>query len=74
VREKGWAAEREEAIIGEASIASPVFDRAGQAAGAIGIVGPVERLFTRRQPKPALIGSVRDAARAISRELGAARW
>ena len=74
VREKGWAAEREEAIIGEASIASPVFDRAGQAAGAIGIVGPVERLYTRRQPKAALIGSVRDAARAISRELGAARW
>jgi DNA-binding IclR family transcriptional regulator len=74
VREKGWAAEREEAIIGEASIASPVFDRAGAAAGAIGIVGPVERLYARRQPRPALIGNVREAARAISRELGAARW
>jgi len=74
VREKGWAAEREEAIIGEASIASPVFDRAGAAAGAIGIVGPVERLYAKRQPRPALIGNVREAARAISRELGAARW
>ena len=74
VREKGWAAEREEAIIGEASIASPVFDRAGAAAGAIGIVGPVERLYSRRQPRAPLIGHVREAARAISRELGAARW
>jgi DNA-binding IclR family transcriptional regulator len=74
VREKGWAAEREEAIIGEASIASPVFDRAGAAAGAIGIVGPVERLYTRRQPRAPLIGHVREAARAISRELGASRW
>ncbi len=50
VREKGWAAEREEAIIGEASIASPVFDRAGAAAGAIGIVGPVERLYAGASP------------------------
>ena len=74
VREKGWAAEREEAIIGEASIASPVFDRAGAAAGAIGIVGPVERLYTRRQPRPALIGHVREAARSISRELGGGPW
>ena len=74
VREKGWAAEREEAIIGEASIASPVFDRGGGAAGAIGIVGPVERLYAKRQPRPALIGNVREAARAISRELGAAPW
>ena len=74
VREKGWAAEREEAIIGEASIASPVFDRAGAAAGAIGVVGPVERLYARRQPRPALISNVREAARAVSRELGAGPW
>jgi DNA-binding IclR family transcriptional regulator len=51
-----------------------VFDRAGAAAGAIGIVGPVERLYTRRQPRAPLIGHVREAARAISRELGASRW
>jgi DNA-binding IclR family transcriptional regulator len=70
VRQRGWAAEREEAIIGEASIASPVFDRAGAAAGAIGIVGPVERLYSKRQPRAALISNVREAARSISRELG----
>jgi len=74
VREQGWAAEREEAIIGEASIASPVFDRTGAAAGAIGIVGPVERVYAKRTPQAALIGHVREAARAISRELGARRW
>lgn len=74
VRENGWAAEREEAVIGEASVAAPIFDRTGVAAGAIGIAGPVERLYVKRQPRPALVSNVREAARAISRDLGGVRW
>jgi DNA-binding IclR family transcriptional regulator len=74
VRDTGWAAEREEAVIGEASVAAPIFDRRGEAAGAIGVVGPVERIFAGRTPRPELVGSVREAARAISRDLGAGRY
>jgi DNA-binding IclR family transcriptional regulator len=73
VRVAGWAAEREEAVIGEASIAAPIFDHRGDAAGAIGVAGPVERIYRAREPHPALIGHVRDAARAITRELGGIR-
>jgi DNA-binding IclR family transcriptional regulator len=74
VRQNGWAAEREEAVIGEASVAAPIFDRRGKAAGAIGVVGAVERIFTGRVPRPDLVAHVRDAGRAISRDLGGARY
>ncbi len=73
VREQGWAAEREEAVIGESSIAAPIFDRRGDAAGAIGIAGPTERLYTRPRREPAIVGHVREAARAITRDLGGQR-
>ena len=62
VRENGWAAEREEAVIGESSIAAPIFDRRGDVAGAIGIAGPTEQLYTRREAQPAIVGHVREAA------------
>ncbi|MDX6592974.1 MAG: hypothetical protein QOJ13_2170 [Gaiellales bacterium] len=74
VRQNGWAAEREEAVIGEASVAAPIFDRRGEATGAIGVVGAVERIFTGRTPRPELVAHVRDAGRAISRDLGGARY
>ena len=61
MRENGWAAEREEAVIGESSIAAPIFDRRGDVAGAIGIAGPTERLYTRRDAQPAIVGHVREA-------------
>ncbi len=73
VRKQAYASECEEAIIGEASIAAPIFDRHNQATGAIGIAGPVERLYAKREPKPELIVQVREAARAITRDLGGAR-
>ena len=74
VRSSGWAGEQEEAVIGEASVAAPIFDRRGVAAGAIGVVGPVERISKGRSPRPELITHVRDAARAISRDLGGGRY
>ncbi|WP_084961115.1 IclR family transcriptional regulator [Thermoactinospora rubra] len=75
VRDQGWAASVEEAVQGEAGIAAPIRGYGGLVVGAIGISGAVERLCdARRQPDPALVGYVRDAARAVSRDLGASRW
>ncbi len=73
VRHRGWAPEQEEAVIGEASIAAPIVGRRGHASGAIGVVGPVERIFDEQGPRADLVAHVRDAARAISRDLGGGR-
>ena len=40
VRASGIATEQDEAVIGEGSLASPVFDSYGEAVGAIGVVVP----------------------------------
>ena len=40
VRSSGIAREQDEAVIGEGSLASPVFDSCGEAVGAIGVVVP----------------------------------
>ena len=73
VREHGWARERDEAVLGESSIASPIFDHSGSAVGAIGVFGDTDRMIPRT-PAKALTTAVTDAARAISRELGAHQW
>jgi DNA-binding IclR family transcriptional regulator len=72
VREQGYAAEDQEATVGDAGLAAPVFDRSGQVVGAIGIVGPAERLLTPEN-RSRLGEAVRNTARALSRELGAGR-
>jgi DNA-binding IclR family transcriptional regulator len=75
VRDHGWAAEVEEMTVGEASVAVPIRGIGGLVVGAMGISGAVERVCDGRgQPKPALLSCVRDAARAVSRDLGASRW
>ncbi len=72
VREAGWAAEVEEMTSGEAGIAAPLRDEAGVVVGSLGLSGPVERVCDgSRRPRAALVTQVRDAARAVSRELGA---
>jgi DNA-binding IclR family transcriptional regulator len=73
VRERGLAREKDEAILGESSIAAPIFDHSGHAIGAIGIVGDTERIMPRGAPKQ-LSSAVAEAARGVSRELGASRW
>jgi DNA-binding IclR family transcriptional regulator len=74
VREGGWAADVEELTLGQAAIAAPIRGYGGLVIGAIGISGPVERICdSHYAPRPHLVTSVRDAARAISREMGAAR-
>jgi DNA-binding IclR family transcriptional regulator len=75
VRENGWAAEIEELSIGDAGIAAPIRGYGGLVVGAIGISGAVERICdARRVPEPRLVAYVRDAARAVSRDLGGSRW
>jgi DNA-binding IclR family transcriptional regulator len=71
VRAAGYALEDQESTLGDAGIAAPVFDRSGLA-GAIGVVGPVERLLAERQDQDLAV-QVREVARQLSRELGAGR-
>ncbi len=74
VRQRGWAADLEEMVEGEVSLAAPIRDRRGITVGAIGISGAVERLCQDGQPRMDLVSYVREAARAVSRDLGATRW
>lgn len=74
VRDHGWAAEVEEFTVGEAAVAAPIRGYGGLVVGAIGVRGPVERITDHSgRPTAGLICNVRDAARAISRDLGATR-
>ncbi len=63
VRSSGVAAERDEAVIGESSLASPVFDSDGEAVGAIGVVVASGGDLERHQ----VSDLVRETARAVSR-------
>jgi DNA-binding IclR family transcriptional regulator len=74
VLERGWAGEAEELIAGVVSIAAPIQDRRGATVGAIGISGPVERLSQAGAPRSDLVSFVREAARSVSRDLGAIPW
>ncbi|WP_309112021.1 IclR family transcriptional regulator [Saccharothrix sp.] len=71
VRTTGYAVEDQESTLGDAGIAAPVFDRSGLA-GAIGVVGPVERLLADGRSRDLAV-QVREVARQLSRELGAGR-
>jgi DNA-binding IclR family transcriptional regulator len=69
VRTTGLAREKDEAVLGESSLAAPIADHAGHAVGAIGVVGDTRRIFPRG-PAKGLPEAVADAARSVSRELG----
>jgi DNA-binding IclR family transcriptional regulator len=74
IAQRGWAAEIGELHAGRVSIAAAISDRTGHNVGAMGISGPPERLLAARQPRGELVARVRDAANAVSRELGAIPW
>ena len=74
VRLRGWASDVEELVDGEVSLAAPIQDRRGVTVGAIGISGPIERMCNGTAPRSELISYVREAARAVSRDLGAIPW
>jgi DNA-binding IclR family transcriptional regulator len=70
VRRSGIATEIEEAVLGECSAAAPLTDAGGEVAGAIALVAPASDW-----PLPThAFDSLRSAARAVSRELGAPGW
>jgi DNA-binding IclR family transcriptional regulator len=71
-RSRGYALEIEEAVVGEAAIAAPIFDRQREITGSIGIAAPLARLDASKASEQ--VSVVVDAARAISRELGAPSW
>jgi DNA-binding IclR family transcriptional regulator len=71
---RGWAADVEELEVGVVSIAAPIQDRRAVTVGAIGISGPVERLAPDGAPRNDHVSFVREAARAVSRDLGAIPW
>jgi len=67
----GWSADLEELSTGEVAYAAPIRDRRGLTVGAIGIRGQAHRLCVKGKPRSDLVATVREAARSISRELGA---
>ena len=73
IRDSGIATERDEAVLGESSAAAPIFDHGGQVVGAIGVVDSTDRIFPRGIAR-GLAAAVGEAARGVSRELGAPRW
>ena len=72
VRRQGYAVEDQEATVGDAGVAAPILGRDGVVAGAIGVVGAADRLLAPAT-RDELVRAVQEAARSISRDLGAAR-
>src|SRR5438874_53470 len=54
-------------------VGAPIFDRSAEPIGAIGVAGPRERLLRRGRERQ-VASAVVEAARGISRDLGAPRW
>jgi DNA-binding IclR family transcriptional regulator len=69
----GIATEDQEAIVGEAEVAAPVFGHLGRPSGAIGVAGSVDRLMSGGEPLQAIQAAVRETARGLSRDMGAGR-
>jgi DNA-binding IclR family transcriptional regulator len=72
VRRRGYAVENEEATVGDAGLAAPIIGREGVVAGAIGVVGPTERILDH-VAQAELARAVLESARSVSRDLGAGR-
>lgn len=70
IRERGYAQEVDEAILGESSIAAPIADRAGTVVAAVGVVLPTSEWPAAE----GVLNALRETARNISRELGAPGW
>jgi len=64
--------EDQEATVGDAGVAAPIVNREGGVAGAIGLVGPAERLLAPAA-RDELARAVVESARSVSRDLGAGR-
>lgn len=70
VRKTGTALEYEEAVIGEASVAVPVYGESDAVIAALSVVLPANEW----PAEETTVRELREAARIISRELGASVW
>ncbi|MCM6778728.1 IclR family transcriptional regulator [Nocardia sp. CDC159] len=71
VRERGFARDAGEYQPDLAGIAAPIRARGGLVVGAIGICGALDGICDAQlRPRPILVEHVRDAAAAVSRDLG----
>ncbi len=68
VARQGLAVENQEASVGDAAVAAPVLDHNGAPIGAIGIVGPAERILGE-DCLPRQGAAVQRAANAVRKEL-----
>jgi len=68
-RQRGYAVEAHAATLGDAGIAAPLFDASGRITGAIGIVGPAERLLSADRQQD-LTDTVCRTAHALSQAAG----
>ena len=66
----GVAAEHDEAVLGESSLAAPVFDATGTAVGAVAVVLP----SSEWPPSDALRDDLEKRRATSRRELGATAW
>lgn len=74
IRERGWGADVEEWMAGEASIAAPIRDAGGIVVGAVAIAGaPISICDGGRNPRPRLALRVMETSRAITGELASRR-
>jgi DNA-binding IclR family transcriptional regulator len=68
VRSRGWAAAPNEYMVGLNGVMAPVFNHAGDYAGAVGITGSIQHIPA--SPRPDQIRAVTQTAQRISRKLG----
>lgn len=65
----GVAVEDQESAVGDAAVAAAVLDAGSTPIGAIGITGPVERLFDQERTQVRHVPAVQRAANAVRKEL-----
>ncbi len=70
VARDAMATEKEEAVLGESSVAVPIVGEDGQVVAALGVVVPAEGY----PPPDRSLRELRDAGKSISRDLGAPAW
>jgi len=67
-RRKGYSTSNGERTLGVRAIAAPVFDRNGDVAGAICVLGPSDRLTRNKMQE--VIAKIAESSEKLSRELG----
>jgi DNA-binding IclR family transcriptional regulator len=68
VRSRGWATAPNEYMVGLNGVMAPVFNHAGEYAGAVGITGSIQHIPA--SPRPDQIRAVTQTAQRVSRKLG----